>query len=139
MYTIKNYLFGHNFSLDKKLNNEVWEYDLFYDEKINDKRFVIDLPYHGGQVRGDIYTVFCGIIITDDDQNDIFLDEIRISNREDYETDYNTFIDMVISDLYENKKYCSIDEIDNYSTFIENFIKFVKENKSDFYFAESSS
>lgn len=135
MYIIKNFFFGHNLSINKELNNLVWEFDVYFNRTINNKQFVIETPYHGGQVDGDTLSIFCGINITDDDGNDLFLDIIQSSKKEDYEQEYNVFINQVIDEILLDKE----DGLPDYNEFADKFVKFLKETTPEFYFVESSS
>lgn len=101
MYTFNLFCFGHQLEKNPELNNLLCEMDLDFSATINGKRFEVDFPYHGGKCRGDVYSCVFGTIITDDDQNILFVDTIRNSKESDYLDDYNQFLDQLFKVLDE--------------------------------------
>lgn len=139
MYTFNNFCFGHKLAKDKELNNLVHEYDLAFSTVINGKNFEIDFPYHGGQVRGDCYSCIFGTVITDDDQNNQYIDTVRSVKESDYLTDYQQFINELILSLEADITNCSDDELDDYQDFVNRLKEFIHNNKPEFYSVEASS
>lgn len=134
MYTFNYLVFGHNLAINHELNNAVHEFDLSFQTTINGKEFVVDTPYHGGQVNGDTLSVVFGCNITSDESNPDYINLIRNAKEEDYLADYNKFIDELTKDLTSNKG-----EEGDYDKFVDELIKFLKENKPTFYSVEASS
>lgn len=134
MYTYNLFIFGHNLSLNKELNNMVHDFDFSFQKTINKKRFELDTPYHGGTLPGDIYPVSFGHTITDDDQNPNFVGEVRNAKEENYINDYNEFIKSLKEDLIADKNV----EAD-YDKLVDTFISFIDNNKPGFYSIEVSS
>lgn len=134
MYTFNIFCFGHDLSKDPKLNNLVHDYDMELVRIINNKRFEIKFPYHGGQCYGDTYSCIFGHEITDDDDKKEFLNTIRNSKKEDYIDDYNEFIVWVKSEISDWKeKDLEISEV------VDKLINFIDTNDPDFYIVEASS
>lgn len=134
MYTYNLYCFGHQLSSDKELNNLLHDNDLEFSKKIGNREWEVDFPYHGGQVRGDCYSCVFGTIITDDDNNTDYINEIRKSNEEDYIKDYKSFLSILL------------DELDNYiklepelEKVISKLKEFLDKNKPTFYSVQVSS
>jgi len=134
MYTFNHFVFGHDLSVDKELNNSINELDIEFNTTINGKEFEVDFPYHGGQVHGDLYSCVFGHIITDDDNNKDYINKIRTAKAEDYIEEYNVFISALIDDLNNNK---GID--DDYDQCVDKLIAFLQSNKPYFYTVEASS
>ena len=93
------------------------------------------MPYHGGQVAGDVQSIIFGTIVTDDDGNKLFAKEIKGAKKKDYKSDYKLFIDAFLNDLDQNR----IEDDDEYDEFVDKLTKFIKNTKPDFYMVESSS
>jgi len=137
MYTYNNFVFGHDFSKDSELNNEIWSWDIEIREKINNRLFEIDFPYHGGQVKGDTLSCVFGTIITDDDPtNKNFVKEVRNAKMEDYIDDYKVFINKVKSLLIEDSL---VSDEDGFPLFLSKLFSFIENNDPDFYMVEISS
>jgi len=134
MYTYNNYVFGHQLSVNKELNNELTEFDYEFSISINNKSFEISTPYHGGQCSGDVYSVIFGHVITDDDQNPDFVNEIRNAKEEDYIKEYLEFIKQVKVDLIRDK---GLEK--KYDEFCDKLITFIDSTKHTFYSVEASS
>jgi hypothetical protein len=134
MYIINNFVYGHKMAEHKELNNELWQFELEFRKVINGKRYEVDFPYHGGQIRGDVISVIFGTVITDDDGNSDYSKEIRLAKEEDYEKEYQIFLEAYIEDLNANKG-----EESDYDQFVEKLIPFLRATKPDFYTVESSS
>jgi len=145
MYTFNYFCFGHQLAKDPALNNLLNEYDMEFRKTINGKEFQVYFPYHGGQVRGDIYSCVFGTIITDDDQNILYVDTIRNSKESDYLSDYNKFIESLLIELnHQLSEYPTSDpeidkEIEEYESVVVKLKEFLKNNKPDFYCVEASS
>lgn len=133
MYTFDNFVFGHQLSKDKNLNNDLCEFDFEFSTKINGKEWELDFPYHGGQVRGDCYSCVFGTIITDNDNNKDYVSDIRNAKEEDYINDYNIFLDNLFRFFDE-----FVLDSEEYGV-INRLKKFVAENKPEFYSVEASS
>ena len=134
MYIIDNFVFGHELALNKKINNALVDFDAEFSTLVNKKRFVVEFPYHGGQVAGNTYSVIFGAPITDDDGNKDFIKEVRNAKEEDYADDYNKFIEEYIVALNEN-----LGQDAEYDAFIGELIDYLKNTKPGFYSVESSS
>lgn len=139
MYTYNLFCYGHQLSKDKELNNLLWSYDIYFPKKINGKDFEVHFPYHGGQVRGDCLSCIFGTVITDDDQNNLFVDTIRNSKESDYLDDYNQYLSDLFQELDNDIQNCSDDEKDEYVNLVNRLKDFIKNNKPDFYCVEASS
>ncbi len=140
MYIYNEFIFGHQLSIDKELNNDLCDYDIEYQKTINGKKFEIDFPYHGGQVNGDTYSCVFGVVITDNDGNPNFIDEVRNSKEEDYLSDYNIFITSLIKDINDNRGLEEDEEMNkDYENFANRLIEFLQSNKPKFYEVELSS
>lgn len=133
MYTYNLVCYGHELSLDPVLNNLLRELDLEISTKINNKKWEIDFPYHGGQCMGDVYSCVFGTIITDDD-NPNLIDEIRNLKEEDYAYDYDTFLEFVFNEI-ENLMETETEFIEVFNRLNE----FIHNNKPNFYQVEVSS
>ena len=118
MYVINNFVYGHDISVNEKLNNMLCEFDLEFSKYVNGKDFEVSFPYHGGQVSGDVLSVIFGTIITSDDGNKNFSKEIRNAKTEDYEEDYKVFLKAFIDSVLENK---GLDE-DGYDEFADELV-----------------
>ncbi len=138
MYTFNYYCFGHKLSENKELNNLLHDYDVELRKNINGKSWEIDFPYHGGQIRGDVYSCVFGTIITDDDHNTNYVDEIRNSKEEDYIEDYNKFIEILLTELEKDVESAKDSEPEFEKVF--NMLKeFLSKNSPKFYSVEASS
>lgn len=141
MYTFNLYCFGHDMSKNKKLNNELWSFDVYFNVKIDDIKWEIDFPYHGGKVRGDCYSCVFGTIITDDDNNPDFISTVRHSLESYYIDTYNKFLSHVFDGLESD--YDSLPEGDDekelFGKLIEDLREFTSKNEPGFYSVEVSS
>lgn len=135
MYIINNFVFGHNMSLNKELNNAISDFDFEFEKEISGKLFEVRTPYHGGQVDGDTYSVIFGIIITGDDGNKNYVSEVRAAKLENYISDYNEFLEACISELKLGKGTYN----DDYDEFLDKLISYLQSTKPGFYSVESSS
>ena len=134
MYTYNIFVFGHDLSKNKDLNNSMEELCGGAQYIINGKKFKINRPYHGGQVRGDTFSVIFGIEITDDDDNPNYINKIKKSKKENYIEDYNLFINKLKEDC--NKEM----GVDNwYDKMVKELFEFIDNNEPDFYTVEASS
>ncbi|MBA3984986.1 MAG: hypothetical protein H0X63_00015 [Flavobacteriales bacterium] len=134
MYTYNNFVFGHNLSINKELNNSLHEFDICFSTRIGLKKFEISTPYHGGKCSGDTQSVILGVLITDDDNNTNYIDEVRNAKEEDYIHDYNIFLDKFKAALIEDKGHES-----DYDEVADNLIEFLDTNKPGFYSVQASS
>lgn len=149
MYVINNFMYGHNMSKNKKLNNFIHDFDIEFDGKtINGVEYQVDCPYHGGQVLGDTYSVMFGVFITYDDQNPSYVEEVRNTSEDKYNKGYQEFIKLYLENLDEYiEETKSWGKEDNWSegdkkefekTALE-LKKFLTETEPEFYSVESSS
>ena len=138
MYTYNLYCFGHKLSEDKELNNLLREYDISFSRKINNRLWEVDFPYHGGQVRGDCYSCVFGTIITDDDNNDNYINEIRNSSEKDFVKDYNEFLSILISEL-EKDISASLETEKEFGSVVSRLKTFLEKNSPTFYSVQVSS
>lgn len=136
MYTFNHFVFGHDLSVNKELNNSLWGFGVDYETTINNKRFEVTCPYHGGKSKGDTFSVILGCIITDNDHNPNYIEEVRNSKEEDYINEYNIFLEELIKDLNDNK---GIEEDGEYDQFADELITFLRKNIPKFYIVEASS
>ena len=134
MYTYNVFVFDHDLSTNHNLNNQLHDYDCEFRTTINKRKFEINLPYHGGQVSGDTYSVIFGTIITDSDHNKHFTDEIRSAKKTKYTKDYKLFINELKSYLISQKG-----QDQDFDEFIDELLEFIKNNKPRFYQVEVSS
>lgn len=138
MYTYNLFCFGHQLSKDKQLNNELNEMDAEFTTNIGNTRWELDFPYHGGQVSGDVYSCVFGTIITDDDGNEFYTDEVRLAKEENYIEGYNTFLERLFVRLEEDIDSCE-DFKSEFESAVNRLKKFVKDNKPKFYSVQVSS
>ncbi len=137
MYIYNNFVFGHDLSKEPELNNETWSWDITIHERINNRLFEIDFPYHGGQCKGNVYSCIFGTIITDSDPtNKNFAKEVRSAKEEDYIDDYKLFISKVKSLLIEDSL---ISDEDGFPSFLTRLFNFIDSNEPEFYMVEVSS
>lgn len=137
MYTYHNFVYGHQLANQPKLNNQVYEFDLYFRYGAGSRQYMIDMPYHGGQVRGDIHSIIWGCHITDDDQNEYYLDEVRAVTKEDYHPGYVLFLTALKEDLLSPENY-QIGEPE-YDQFVEELISYLDSTEPEFYTVEVSS
>ena len=139
MYTFNIYCFGHDFSLNKELNNKLSEFDFEFSTKINGRNWEINFPYHGGQVYGDCYSCVFGTQITDDDNNKNYIKEIKNAKESDYIDGYNQFLKIFLSEL-SVENYTILDENkEEIKKIIDDIIIFLSTNEPGFYSIEASS
>lgn len=134
MYTSNCFCFGHQLASDKKLNNLLQDWDVYFKININGRYWVVDFPYHGGQIDGDTYSCIFGTNITDDDDNPFYIDEVRNAKEEDYLTDYKIFLGKVVSGLEQDAKLQP-----EFKDVVDKLKKFLQTNKPKFYSVEISS
>jgi hypothetical protein len=134
MYTYNIFVFGHDLSVNPKLNEAVCEFDIEFRDTLNKRKFEVSTPYHGGQVAGDLQSLIFGIVITDDDGNKNFINEVRNAKEEDYLADYQALLAKFIVDLESNKG-----EEKEYDDLVDKLIKFLNSKKPGFYSVEASS
>ncbi len=140
MYTYTIFCFGHQMSNNEELNNKLADFDIEFGKKINNRKWEIDFPYHGGQVAGDCQSCIFGTQISVSDSNPYFVNEVRGAKESDYIDDYNIFLQELFSDLDNNIQYVlETDEETEYKELIDELKKFCSENKADFYSVEASS
>ncbi len=147
MYTYNIFCFGHEMALNKELNNFLRYYEMEFFDTIKGKEWQIDFPYHGGQVKDDTYSCVFGTIITDDDNNPNYVNEIRNAKEENYLADYETFLDKLLTQceddvIHMNETFSSLEEIEYreaYKQLIDELKEFTKNNKPTFYSIEASS
>lgn len=134
MYTFNYYVFGHRMAENKEINNTLNEFDIEFSTKVSGKTYEVDFPYHGGQVSGDLYSCVFGTIITDDDNNPDYINDVRSSKEDDYIKDYNIFLDQLKKNLTDN-----LGEDDDYDNFVPKLIDYLDSNSPTFYAVEASS
>lgn len=137
MYTFNLFVFGHDMSIDPDLNNDIHEFDVEMSRNINSRKYEIDLPYHGGQCAGDLYSVIFGTIVTDDDHNKDYVNIIRNAKEIDYIEDYNSFLTEVKKGLIQDTEGGYGEE--KFRGFVNKLIEFLDNNKPGFYTVEASS
>ena len=135
MYTFNIFIYGHKLANDKEINNLVHAFDLDFRKTINDKKFEVSAPYHGGQVAGDLHSIIFGTNITDDDHNPNFVNTVRSVKEEDYKKDYTEFLELFKRDLLDNK---GLGE-DDYDEAVDKIIVFLDSTNPEFYTIEASS
>lgn len=128
------FVFGHDLSIDKQLNNDLHSSCIELEKNINGINFKISTPYHGGQVKGDLYSLIFGTVITYDDNNKEYINEVKNAKEEDYITEYHQFIDYFINLIILDKGQDAEMDI-----FIDKLIHFLQNNKPKFYTVEASS
>lgn len=130
MYTYNLFCYGHNLSKNPILNNLAWEYDVYFNEKINNIKFKLDFPYHGGKVKGDTYSCVFGTEITDDDNNPSYIDTVKNSNVNDYKNSYDEFLKLVIKGLEDD---ALLENDTDFTNFVNDFKNFINNNEPCFY------
>lgn len=130
MYVIKNLFYGHDLSVDKELNDELWGYDIEYERIIDGFRFEVSVPYHGGQCAGDAMSVFFGTFVTADDCNKNFAKEVRTAKEDNFKKPYREFVNSFLD--YLNTMVGEED-------FVRKITNFLSTMEPDFYIVESSS
>ncbi len=138
MYTYNVFCFGHNMMNNPELNNKLREY-ITYSTQIKNKKYVVEFPYHGGQVCGDVSSCIFGVEITDNDNNKNFLNKIRNAKESDYIDEYNEFLKKLIKDLDEDKTNAHEDCDIGYDYFVEELKNYIQTHKPEFYLIEVSS
>ena len=133
MYTFNLFCYGIDMSVEPELNNFLGEYELNF--KIGDREWELDFPYHGGQCRGDVFSCVFGTIISDDDNNPHFLNEVRHAKESDYEPGFRIFIEKFLTELEEIR--LELDDVD--IVILDKTINFIKNTKPSFYMVEASS
>ena len=135
MYTFNIFIYGHRLANNEEINALVHAFDLEFRKTINDKRFEVSTPYHGGQVAGDLRSIIFGTNITDDDHNPNFVTKVRSVKEEDYKKDYTEFLELFKRDLLDNK---GLGE-DDYDEAVDKIIVFLDSTNPEFYTIEVSS
>lgn len=154
MYTYNNFVYGHDLSINKELNNNISEFDISFQSNINGKNYEVNSPYHGGQVNGDTMSVIFGHILTDDDDKSNYVMTVRSAKEEDYQEDYKLFLERFFINeqegIDEMKDVTSelgrwyveqnrTQQITEYETFINQLKDFTDNNLPTFYQVEASS
>ncbi len=129
MYTFNFFVYGHRMANNPELNNSLREWDLEFQKG----DYEVSFPYNGGQVRGDIYSVIFGKIITDDDNNPNYVREVRNAKESDYEKDYQKFVNSY-KQFLKDVEFEGDDKI-----LVEKLINFLDNTKPEFYSVEASS
>lgn len=137
MYIINNLMYGHNFSKNKELSDLLYEYDVYETQSKGSIEYKVQLPYHGGQVAGDIPSVMFGAFITDDDGNPSYVKELREAKEETYKEGYQEFVQYFLTAMKGSVEQDPSDE--EYNEFVEKLERFLSENEPEFYSVESSS
>jgi hypothetical protein len=148
MYTYNILCFGHELASNKELNNFLMMYDVEFFDVIKGNEWQVSFPYHGGQVKGDTHSCVFGNIITDDDDNPYYLQEVRGLKEEDYLPDYQIFLDKLFAECQDDIEHMntnfnkSLEEIEYREAYIQligELKQFIKKNKPKFYTVEASS
>ena len=120
-------------------------YDLEFEVIINNKEWKLTFPYHGGQTSFDTPSTIFGYYITDDDNNDLFIEEIRNIKKEDYIKDYYEFVEKFITllkdeaeDILKEENISKEDEL-IISSMLEDLRSFINNNEPIIYSVEASS
>lgn len=130
MYTYNILVYGHDISNNPELNNQLVDYDLeFYSDG-----YEVDFPYHGGQVRGDVYSVVFGEYITDNDGNPNYITKVREVKEEDHKEGYLKFVEKYKNYLLEDKGV-----EDDYDEFVDKLVEYLDKTEPCFYSVEASS
>ena len=141
MYTYNLFCYGHKLRVNKDLNNKLMEFDLEFSKTINGKRWEVNFPYHGGQCGDMAYSCVFGHNITHDDNNEEFINVVRNSKEEDYQSDYQTFLNdfyWELDNIYTPSFKGESDE-EEFNKFIMDIKHFINSNKPEFYNVEASS
>ena len=138
MYTFNIYVFGHNLSKDKELNNSLNSFDIQFGKKINGKDFELQFPYHGGQCGDVTYSCVFGCQISTDEFNPNHINEIRKFKEEDYIKDYSLFIDALKEELSKWKGSVDMDD-EEMDQIIVDLFTFIDNNEPELYSVEASS
>jgi hypothetical protein len=139
MYTINELIFGLPFS-----SQGAWKLDddpkgLALEELDGVTDFLYS-PYHGGSRYAP---VMLGIKISDDDNNENWLAEVRGAKAEDWIEKYNKAKDEFLQVALEHR--AEVDQDTEYEyrqeslDSLDALIKFIQEGQPDFYLMESSS
>jgi len=134
MYTFNLYVFGHNLSIDKELNNSLNSFDIELKTKIGDRTYEIDFPYNGGQTSGDTYSCVFGTTISTDEFNPNHVKEIRSFKKEYYIEEYKEFIEYLKIEVVKFKG-----EDGDMDMVIDNLIKFIDTHEPELYSVQASS
>lgn len=137
MYIINNFVYGHRMFRSPALNNEMVENELSFRTNVNGKIYEVDFPYHGGQVDGDIYSVIMGHLITSDDGNENYTDEMIavIQNENEYREEYNIFLKRYIENIEGGRGGYG----ENYDSVLDDLIEYLNNTEPEFYTVQSSS
>jgi hypothetical protein len=145
MYTYNSYVYGLNFSVNKKLNKFLSDNDLEFRSKINGTDFECTFPYHGGQVAGDTVSVIFGHRFTDTDGNPGHVKEIFNYDKEKSKASYQQFAGAYILELdefikeAEKENWFNEKELAEYKATIEEIKEFIRNGEPDIYSVEESS
>lgn len=140
MYTYNIYCYGHKLAVDPKLNNEIGDWDVYFNKEYPSGDYGIEAPYHGGQILGDTQSIVFGIQITTDDSNPDYVTEVRNSKEETYKRDYKQFVEDLKEDLLDSIESNPIDkETKEYAKVVNKLIKFLDTHEPEFYTVEASS
>jgi hypothetical protein len=118
-------------SKDEELNEMICEFDIYYNQMIDDIKWEVDFPYHGGAILSPC--VF-GTQITDDDGNKNLIAEIKGMKESDYAKTYEKFLDGMMADMEADAE----DDAD-YAVLVNKLKDFIANNEPEFYSVQLSS
>lgn len=133
MYTYNLFIFGHNMSVNKKLNEFIGDMDIVLSKRIGNNKYECDLEYHGGSFD---YQILFGVNITDDDQNPNFINKVRDAKSSTYIDEYNIFLSDYIEELLLATE---LGEFDEDRDTVNELVSFLNTEKPDFYTLQVSS
>lgn len=141
MYTYNLFCYGHRLGVKKDLNNKLMDFDIEFLKNINGKLWEVHFPYHGGQCGDMVYSCVFGHTITHDDNNPKYINIIRTSKEDDYQSDYETFLEYFYAELDNiHKKYFEGESNEEeFTKFVEELKEFIGSNEPGFYSVEASS
>lgn len=134
MYTYNIFCYGHRIADNEEFNEFIGENDLVFRETtILGKKYEVSTPYHGG---ASTYPIIFGAVITDDDNNPYYIDEVRSADEKDYEQGYAEFLQRYIND-FNLEDFDDMDSKEK-QTF-EKLFNYLKTTPARFYSVEASS
>jgi hypothetical protein len=150
MYTYNLFCCGIDLTKKENLANHIEEICEF-EMKINGKSYELTTPYQGGLVSGDVFPIVFGTIITDDDHNKEYTNEIRNAKESDYKEEYENFVKVLVNEikndnLLSDKEIESVDNNVEQKEYIEDIIKksnqlidYIEKTEPHFYTMQVSS
>lgn len=141
MYTYNYFCFGHDLSKDKNLIDRLYEWDIDHSKMINGNEYTLRFHYHGGKCGDDPHSCVLGVVITDDDNNSNYINEVRNVREVQYVLDYIEFINDLFTIL---KQDCDSDAFEgndkeDFKKLVDDLSVFLRDNVPGFYTVEVSS